>query len=64
MSGTYQRLYLPLSATPRDVIKAARRRIAGSAKRDRAWREQRHLFYRRMLECHRNWQELCRYWRM
>jgi hypothetical protein len=58
MYGTYLRLNITIWATDRAVIRAARRKLARSARRDPAKREARKRFYREMLEHHADSQRL------
>ncbi len=58
MYGTYLRLGVTVWASDRTVIRAARRKLARSARRDPAKREARKRFYREMLEHHANAQRL------
>jgi hypothetical protein len=51
MFGAYQRLGLHVSATAREVIAAARTKVASTG-RTRAQREARHAYYREMLVYH------------
>jgi hypothetical protein len=58
MYGTYLRLDVPVWASNRAVIRAARRKLTRSARRDPTKREARKRFYREMLEHHANAQRL------
>ncbi len=58
MCGTYLRLGITVWDSDRAVIRAARRKLARSARRDPAKREARKRFYREMLEHHANAQRL------
>lgn len=58
MSGTYSRLGVHVRASHRAVVRAAHRKIALPHRRDPAKREARKAFYRRMLEEHRQNQDL------
>ena len=58
MYGTYLRLDVPVWASDHTVIRAARRKLARSARRDPAKRDARKRFYREMLEHHANAQRL------
>lgn len=58
MYGTYLRLDVKVWASDRTVIRAARSKLARSARRDPAKREARKRFYREMLEHHANAQRL------
>lgn len=60
MYGTYQRLNLPVWASNREVIRAARRKVAKRFRYGRMMRAARHSFYREMLSYHANAQALCR----
>ena len=51
-SGTYDRLGLHVSASNRDVIRAARKVIARQHRRDPSKRAARKQFYRDMLREH------------
>ena len=64
MLGTYHRLGLHVSASPVDVIRAARKRIAKHHRRDPAKREERKRFYRIMLAHHSDARELMRQFRL
>ena len=63
MYGTYCRLNVPVWATAREVIRAARKKLAKTAFR-REQREARHQFYRSMLTYHNDARELCREFRL
>lgn len=52
--STYNRLNLHVSASAIDVIRAARKRIMKRARRDPALRNDRHAYFRAMLEHHKN----------
>ncbi len=58
MQGTYLHLDVRVWASDRAVIRAARRKLTQSARRDPAKREARKRFYREMLEHHANAQRL------
>jgi hypothetical protein len=58
MHGTYLRLDVRVWASDRAAIRAARRKLTRSARRDPAKREARKRFYREMLEHHANAQRL------
>lgn len=62
--GTYERLSLHSSASARDVIRAAKRKLKPQFRKGRKTRYARHAFYREMLSHHRDWQSLCRRYRM
>lgn len=55
--STYGRLGVHVWASDREVIKAASTKLKN--KFNRAEREARHKFYRRMLEEHKAQQDLC-----
>lgn len=52
MYGTYLRLNVPVWATNRQVIKAARAKIQKKCRTGAKHREGRKLFYRSMLDYH------------
>lgn len=58
MYGTYLRLDVTVWATDRAVIRAARRKLTRSARRDPAKRAARKRFYHDMLAHHANAQRL------
>ena len=58
MFSTYQRLRLPVWASDREVIRAARKRIAVGHRTNPAKKDARWEFYRRILECHHDAQAL------
>ncbi|ABQ39556.1 hypothetical protein GJ689_02015 [Rhodoplanes serenus] len=58
MHGTYLRLGVTVWDSDRTVIRAARRKLTRSARRDPAKREARRRFYREMLAHHSNAQRL------
>lgn len=58
MYGTYLRLDVTVWASNHTVIRAARRKLAQSARRDPSKREVRKRLYRDMLEHHANAQRL------
>lgn len=60
MLSTYHRLHLTIHATKREVIRAARKKINPSIKRDRRARAARHNFYREMLAYHTEAAELAK----
>lgn len=60
MLGTYNRLNLHVSASPREVIRAASRKIKRSHRYAREHRADRHKFYRLMLDYHGEAGELFR----
>ena len=49
MFGTYQRLRVPVSASAREVLRAAQRKLRKPVRYSRDHREARHQFYRAML---------------
>ncbi len=58
MYGTYLRLDVTVWASNRTVIRAARRKLARSARRDPSKQDARKRFYREILEHHANAQRL------
>ena len=56
--GTYCRLNLHVSASTRDVLRAAQKVIKPEARYSRKARKQRHFFYRNMLAMHNRAVEL------
>lgn len=58
MIGTYFRLQLHVSASWREVVRAACRRLDPVARRDPAKRALRKLFCREMLKDHQDAQQL------
>jgi hypothetical protein len=64
MYGTYLRLGITVWDSDRAVIRAARRKLARSARRDPAKREARKRFYREMLAQHANAQRLAAEFRL
>lgn len=64
MYGTYLRLGITVWDSDRAVIRAARRKLARSARRDPAKREARKRFYREMLEHHASAQRLAAEFRL
>ncbi len=64
MQGTYDRLGVHVSATPLEVLRAARKKIHPLFRTDRDCRDKRHHFFRMMLRYHRDWQKLCNQFRM
>jgi uncharacterized protein (DUF305 family) len=58
MYVTYLRLGITVWDSDRAVIRAARRKLARSARRDPAKRDAHKRFYREMLEHHANAQRL------
>ncbi|MCQ9147416.1 hypothetical protein G3A56_20355 [Rhizobium oryzihabitans] len=64
MYATYLRLDIMVWDSNRAVIRAARRRLARSARRDPAKREARKRFYREMLRHHADAQRLVAHFRL
>ncbi|ANH05777.1 MAG: hypothetical protein ACOY3N_12010 [Bradyrhizobium sp.] len=64
MYATYLRLDIMVWDSDRTVIRAARRRLARSARRDPARREARKRFYRDMLRHHAAAQRLVAHFRL
>jgi hypothetical protein len=64
MFGTYERLNVSIYASPREVLRAARRKLNPMFLRDRDVRERRHEFYRQMLKYHTQARELAAEWRL
>lgn len=62
--GTYLRLDITVHDGWRAVVRAAAKKVAPRAHRDRAKREIRHRFYRQTLEHHRKAQAIVSYWRL
>jgi hypothetical protein len=62
--GTYLRLDIKVHDGWRAVVRAAAKKVAPRAHRDRAQREARHRVYRLMLEYHREAQKIVSYWRL
>lgn len=62
--GTYLCLNITVHAGCRTVVRAAAKKVAPHARRNRAQRETRHRFYRQMLDYHREAQEIVSYWRL
>jgi hypothetical protein len=60
--GTYHRLNVSVHASNRDVIRAARRKIRKSLRRNQSFRAARKDFYRRMIALHIEAQRLFRTW--
>jgi hypothetical protein len=63
MYGTYLRLNVPVWATNREVIKAARGKIQKKCRRAAKYREGRKLYYRSMLDYHAKARALFREYR-
>jgi len=61
MESAYYRLDMHVYASNLEVIRAARRRIKRSARCSRAFRLQRHRYYRAMLTHHAEARELVRH---
>jgi hypothetical protein len=64
MYGTYCRLGVHIYATPREVIKAASRRLKPHARYSQTYRKSRHKFYRDMLRYHAHDQDMARHFRL
>lgn len=64
MHATYLRLDIMVLDSDRAVIRAARRKLARSARRDPAKREARKRFYREMLRHHADAQRLVAHFRL
>lgn len=64
MFGTYLRLNITVHDGWRTVIRAAAKKLTSQARRDPAFREARHRFYRQMLTHHHEAQQLVRIWRL
>jgi len=64
MFGTYERLNVHIDATAKEVIRAAAKKLTHAARRGRAHREERHIFYRKMLEHHAASQEIAAQFRL
>ena len=64
MYATYLRLDIMVWDSDRAVIRAARRKLARSARRDPAKREARKRFYREMLRHHADAQRLVAHFRL
>jgi hypothetical protein len=64
MFATYQRLHVLVSASNREVIKAASKKLKPAARTSREYREGRHLFYRNMLEYHAQARNLVKEWKL
>ena len=64
MYGTYCRLNVHVSASWRDVVRAASTKLVAETRFTRAHRQVRHMFYRKMLDYHHKEQKLVRHWRM
>ena len=57
--STYERLGVLTWDSDLTVIKAASRKIKRKSRYARAWRADRHVFYRQILKQHHAWQKLC-----
>ncbi len=57
--GTYQRLGVPVWASPLTLVRAAARVLTQEARRDPTKRALRHAFYREILDCQRKDRALC-----
>ncbi len=64
MQAIYDRLHMHVSAPWRDVVRAARGRIAANHRRPPAMKETRKRFYREMLACHARHQHLFQTFRL
>lgn len=64
MYATYLRLHIMVWDSNRSVIRAARRKLAPSARRDPARRDARKRFYRDMLHHHADAQRLVTHFRL
>jgi hypothetical protein len=62
--GTYCRLNVHVRATPREVIKAARRKIRKDLRSNPEFRAARKHFYRDMLGYHERAAKLADEWRL
>lgn len=62
--STYLRLRLPVWASEREVIRAARRKLKPTCRRSRHYREARHAYLRDILNCHREAGALARAFRL
>lgn len=62
--GIYCRLGVPIWASDRQVIRAARGRIARAARRDSGLRAERRIFYAAMLRFHHGEQDTARQFRL
>ncbi len=58
--STYERLGLPVWATPREVLRAGQRKLKGKVRYSQTQRGMRHNFYRDLLDCHRRAREIYR----
>ena len=64
MYATYLRLDITVYDGWRAVIRAAARKLTTRARGDPAHRAARHRFYRQMIACHQEAQQLVRTWRL
>lgn len=64
MQAIYDRLHMRVSAPWRDVVRAARGRMAAKHRRSPAMREPRKRFYREMLARHARHQHLVQTFRL
>lgn len=64
MFGTYQRLGVHVYAKPREVIRAARKKITPSSLYSRQFRDGRHAYYRAMLRHHKDARDLVNTFRL
>lgn len=62
--GTYCRLHVHVSASPREVIEAVRLKLRKAVRRDPAHREDRKAIYREALKYHREAQRIAQTWRL
>lgn len=63
-AGTYNRLHVHVSATDREVIKAARKKLKHHALHDIDYRDSRHELYRAMLKYHHDHQKLVQHFKL
>jgi hypothetical protein len=56
--GTYNRLNLHVSASYRDVVRAASKKLERKVRFARKYRKDRHAFYRAMIKQHRDARKL------
>lgn len=64
MYGTYLRLNVHVYASNMEVLRAARKKLAKKFRCDRSVRDERHKFYRKMLEYHRELQQIALDWNL
>lgn len=50
--AAYNRLRVPVTASDREVVRAARNKLMPEARRDHSLRANRHMYYRAMLDHH------------